>query len=98
MGLFKRRCWFSPTVPAPNPDPSRYTIIRNAVVNRHRIVEVQYLDCTNYDGRKIMLYETAEMLRGKIDPHFNETQRSPIARFEPTERGWELACELAARF
>ena len=31
-----------------------------------------------------------------IDPHFSDNKKyhSPIARFEPTDRGWEMALTL----
>ena len=44
---------------------------------------------------KIMVYECelGDLLRQKsIDPHFSDNKNfySPIARFEPTIRGWEM--------
>jgi hypothetical protein len=51
----------------------------------------------NYEGRKVLLFEgvSLEELKAqrKIDPHFfpSGPLKSPIARFEPTERGWTMA-------
>ena len=81
----------------PNPDPSNYAIIRYKEINRHLVVIIQYLDCLNYEGMKIMVYKdtTLKELKAQklIDPHFSEDKKfkSPIARFEPTEDGWEMA-------
>jgi hypothetical protein len=85
----------------PNPNPANYSIIRSEVVNGYLIIELKYHDCTNYEGKKIMVYECAlgDLLKQKlIDPHFCDSKKyfSPIARFEPTERGWNNACILAS--
>ena len=89
----------------PNPKPDNYTIIRY----EHRfykkikylIVEILYHDCTNYEGRKLMVFKCSlqELLSQKyIDPHFcdDESVISPIARFEPTSRGWYMANVMLA--
>jgi len=86
------------TKPLPNPNPTNYKIIRYEEIGSFLILEVQYLDCTNYEGHKIMLYECSlkDIMKQKsIDPHFsyNPDYHSPKARFEPTVRGWEM-CKL----
>lgn len=84
-----------------NPDPRNYVIARAESVGLHLVVEIIYPDCTNYEGRKVLLFENVtlvQLLRQKaIDPHFSKNQqmRSPMARFEPTERGWALALAVA---
>ncbi len=83
----------------PNPNPDNYTVMRHITINGHLIVELKYHDCTNYEGRKIMVYTCSlnELLQQKlIDPHFcdSDEHRSPIARFEPTDRGWDNACKF----
>lgn len=85
----------------PNPNPANYSIIRSDFVNGYLIIELKYHDCINYEGKKIMVYECTlnDLLNQKlIDPHFcdNKDYFSPIARFEPTERGWNNALALAA--
>jgi len=85
----------------PNPDPKNYKILSSQVIEGFLIVEVKYFDCTNYEGRKIMLYDTTlEELESQkyIDPHFSDNKSfiSPIARFEPTPKGWFCA-EILAR-
>ena len=44
-------------VTLPNPNPANYSVIRSEVVNEYLIIELKYHDCTNYEGRKIMVYE-----------------------------------------
>lgn len=83
----------------PNPDPSNYSIIRSKQINNFLVIEIQYHDCINYEGRKILLYRTDlnNLLKQKnIDPHFSDNKKylSPIARFEPIEEGWENAIKL----
>ena len=80
-----------------NPDPSNFKIIKYLQEINYLIIEVQYPDCTNYEGRKILIYKNCtvnKLLKQKtIDPHFSENTdfHSPIARFEPTKKGWEMA-------
>lgn len=81
----------------PNPRPDNYKIIRHKKIDNFLIIEIKYLDCTNYEGKKILVFEgykVGDLRKQKlIDPHFCENKRfiSPIARFEPTERGWNFA-------
>ena len=81
----------------PNPRPDNYKIIKSTASGRYLIVEIQYLDCTNYEGKKILVFKDCSMAQLKdqklIDPHFSEDKsfHSPIARFEPTNEGWDNA-------
>jgi len=86
----------------PNPDPHNYVI--NGIekfVGRFMILDVTYPDCTNYEGRKILLYKDVKLRdleeQGSIDPHFSDNKdfHSPIARFEPTLDGLQMAFTLA---
>lgn len=89
--------------PAPNPDPGNYRLVQERRLGRYVVVEVQYPDATNYEGRKIMIFKArnfaAVVMRnnGLVDPHFSENPDylSPIARFEPTPTGWRNAVALA---
>ena len=82
------------------PNPNNYKVIRAYEYNNKLIVEIQYLDCTNYEGRKILFYEDCTLVKllaqKSIDPHFSENKKfhSPTARFEPTERGWCMAHKM----
>lgn len=80
-----------------NPDPANFIIEKMESVGKFIIVQVCYPDSTNYEGRKIIVYENIEFIKivqaTKLDPHFcdDKTHMSPIARFEPTNRGWKYA-------
>lgn len=89
-----------------NPNKYRYTVIRSERVGAGVVAVVHYPDCTNFHGNKILVYEDGEAFdaiwkradgepQGPIDPHFLEEGMSPIARFEPTTRGWEMAQRFA---
>lgn len=84
-----------------NPDPANYKIIETLTIGKMLIVEIQYPDCKNYEGKKILVYEGTtifELKRQKyIDPHFstNRQYHSPVARFEPTDKGWKMAESFA---
>lgn len=82
-----------------DPDPKRFTLEKTLEVGTFVIVLIHYPNCTNYEGRKIIVFKdvTVENLRNlkSIDPHFcDKCKISPIARFEPTDRGWEFAIKM----
>jgi hypothetical protein len=85
------------STPLPNPNPDNYEVLKTFQMGTYLIVELRYPDCTNYEGKKIMVYEktTIKQLldQGKIDPHFSNHPyfRSPVARFEPSMKGWDMA-------
>jgi hypothetical protein len=88
---------------SPNPNPYRYRIMDVAIINGFLLLDVLYPDATNYEGRKTLLFDRGVSLdslkaQGAIDPHFCETGIHPIARFEPTPRGWEMARSLCNYF
>jgi len=84
----------------PNPNPYRFNVVRWEKHGDYLIAEVHYPDCTNYEGTKLLLYEgvTPEQLQKakELDPHFSDNTMtiSPVARFEPTERGWAMARKI----
>jgi len=65
------------------------------VYSNSYILKVKYEDCTNFEGHKVMVYQGQYVHSPIIDPHFREKGVSPIARFEPTDKGWELANKFA---
>lgn len=84
-----------------NPDPNRYSVLKADIINGYLIIKIKYFDCYNYEGDKILVYDKGIMLeklmnQKLIDPHFSDKQEyiSPIARFEPTERGWYMAIKF----
>lgn len=86
--------------PLPNPNPSRYTIIMHVQTEGYLLVLINYPDCTNYEGNKVLLYRGvtySQLSKQKmIDPHFSENLKyaSPLARFAPTSDGWGAALKL----
>lgn len=84
-----------------NPDPSNYKVVKAENVGTYLILKINYPDCTNYEGNKILVFENLtpiDLLNQKlIDPHFFEAKeyKSPIARFVPTDRGWSMAVRFA---
>ena len=79
----------------PNPNPANFEIIKIQAVENFLIVEICYPDCTNFEGHKTLVYENItreQFLKTSwIDPHFQNGGFSPIARFIPTEQGWDYA-------
>lgn len=84
----------------PNPNPENFQILKSKIIGRYILLSVNYPDCTNFEGDKILLYKDVNintLLEQKsLDPHFsnNTLLHSPIARFKPTKEGWELAEKL----
>ena len=94
-----------PAQKLPNPDPANYEILEDWACGDiceeyYLVVRIKYPDCINYEGEKILVYKdiTLEELRNQklIDPHFSDKKRftSPIARFVPTQEGWNMAVQL----
>lgn len=79
----------------PNPDPANFVIEKIEQAGRFVIVLARYPDCTNFEGRKVMVYEdqTVERIRRRkrLDPHFADSSDAPAARFRPTDEGWKRA-------
>jgi hypothetical protein len=98
MSLF-RNCSTNYTAgaPAPNPDPKRWVILDRWTFPRGYVLKVRYLDCTNFEGIKIMVYRGKFSPPTSLDPHFSDDPAalSPIARFPPTLHGTELAFAVA---
>ena len=82
------------------PNPNNYYIQWHFQANNYLIVMMNYSDCTNYEGNKILMFKgiTIDMLKNQkvIDPHFSRNLKfySPIARFEPTLEGWSMAVKF----
>jgi len=85
------------TIVKGNPDPNNWKIIGAHEEGKYLVVKINYPDCTNYEGDKILVFEDVKLLdvinQKLIDPHFFQSKKykSPIARFEPTPRGWLMA-------
>lgn len=79
-----------------DPNPSRFEIQSLEPLGAFCVAVVRWPDAQNFEGRKVAVYRaTPEQLRtaARLDPHFQEKTGPlvPIARFEPTDRGVELA-------
>jgi hypothetical protein len=104
MGMFpEKNCSSSPyAIPGSNPDPRNFKILRERVVHSMLILEVEYPDAKNFEGRKIMIYtgfdsskQLLEVTKGVLNPHFAERGVSLIARFRPDNSGWSTAVRFA---
>lgn len=84
-----------------NPDPYLFEINKCKVIGSFTIALISYPDCKNYEGKKVLVFEgVSEQLLyrlDEIDPHFHEEGLSPIARFAPTQRGWNYAVILCSQ-
>ena len=84
----------------PNQNPNNDKIIRYEKINNYLLIEIKYLDCINYEGKKIMVYKDCSiddlLNQIVIDPHFSENKKmiSPIVRFEPTNNGWKMGIKF----
>lgn len=56
--------------PAPNPQPSRWFLLEKAEFKNGHVLRVKYLDCTNFEGVKVMVYKGKYTHRKELDPHF----------------------------
>lgn len=87
---------YSTPPPAPEPDPKRFRIVDTEEINGWTLAVVHYPACTTYGGHKLLVYPTtANLVKAQkiLDPHFLEADEllTPVARFEPTDEGIELA-------
>lgn len=83
-----------------NPNHKNFKILEAGMNENFTILKVQYPDCKNYEGMKILVYKghilKQIMALTELDPHFCENHLSPIARFAPTNEGLMLALNLTA--
>lgn len=87
---------YTSNAPAPNPDPSRWRLLDVKQFANAHVLTVKYLDATNFEGVKVMVFRGKYAPRTKLDPHFSVEADSPIARFRPDAEGIEMAINLAA--
>lgn len=91
MGMFKKPSMTtSYKVDPVNPNPHKFTIKRTQNINGLWITMVNYPNCTNFEGNKILVTTFDVKNKDFLDPHFN-TDGGLVARFQPTKLGWELA-------
>ena len=86
------------------PDPKNYIIRKHFEQNGFLMILINFPDCINYEGDKILVFSkcTLEDLKKQkvIDPHFSDNKKffSPMARFEPTHQGWIFGKEFIKLF
>lgn len=80
---------------APNPNPIKFTILDEKVVNKKSILLVKYKGCTTFDGKKLLLLKIKWRGGNHLDPHLLGKNHIVIARFEPNEIGWKMAKQCA---
>ena len=72
---------------APNPSPERWEILEKHEYPNGYVLLIKYEDCTNFEGKKILVYRGRFEPMEIRDPHFSGKLDSPIARFRPDVRG-----------
>lgn len=81
-----------------NPNPNNFKIKAVIEGNKGYILKVRYINCTNYEGNKILLFKGVPNIDIKyLDPHFTENNNL-IGRFAPTEEGLQLAVQTLKQF
>jgi hypothetical protein len=84
-----------------NPNPKKYKIKKSKHIGSYVLIFINYPDCNNYEGDKILVYRQTtfddSIEKGYLDPHFSENAPSPLARFEPTDAGWQMAIDFAKK-
>jgi len=104
LGCISGGSYYDCDPPKGDPDPKKFNVVRFSVLGTAKqqwtVAEVTYPNCTNYEGRKIMVYRgdcSLQLITATyLDPHFtNDDNLSPVARFEPTEEGWAMAEKFA---
>ena len=100
LSVYNSRCTCSckdtPNVKLPNPNPKHFIINEIEEIGNFVVTMITYPDCTNYEGKKILVFEGVDVIdvtcAKEIDPHFCDGNHlSPIARFEPTDKGLMMA-------
>jgi hypothetical protein len=79
------------------PKSERFTLERVHGVGTYVCALIHYLDATDFEGRKIIVFQDATegIIRNTaIDPHFTE-KGNIVARFLPGEQCWQNALWLA---
>ena len=103
MGIspFSKSCLTARDIPdavAPNPNPGNYRILERWNYKGATLLKVKYNGCTNFEGIKLLLFQGAFTDTGYLDPHFDKSNASPIARFKPDKEGLLLADQCARLF
>ena len=90
MGLFRRRSSHIDL----QPNPKSFKIIKCKKIGKIYVSFINYPDAKNFEGNKILITIKNPKEMKILDPHFSE-DINVIARFIPTDEGWELAIKCA---
>lgn len=69
-----------------NPNPRNFIVKSSQRFGGFYVAEINYPNCTNYEGNKILVMLSDPNHLSVIDPHFIEGG-TIVARFEPTKWG-----------
>lgn len=84
-----------------NPVPTNFKLIEVKKIGTVSVIYANYPDSPTYEGYKIMVFDGFNILKlvndKVLDPHFfpKNDNGTLLARFEPTDRGWQWAMEFA---
>ena len=79
-----------------DPDPAKFKILWLEQRGPYVFATIEYPNCVNYDGLKMLVFKTTKdelQKRILIDPHFDESDPTLIARVRPTNEGITEAVE-----
>lgn len=73
-----------------NPNPFNFKIVHVERFKNCYLSVINYPNCTNFEGNKVLITKWDPRNKFELDPHFSEGY-GLIARFEPSLEGIELA-------
>jgi hypothetical protein len=79
----------------PEPNPHNWKILEIYVYKNSHILVVEYPNCTNFEGKKVLIIKGKFQEKKVLDPHFSEDFPELIARFRPTNEGIKMAMDFA---
>src|ERR1700761_1084260 len=95
MGCFKLFSSGSSCITDPrNPIPTYFRIKKSVRVKEVWVSLINYPNCTNFEGDKILVTLWDPTTKKAIDPHFTENN-GIVARMIPNDVGWEMAMIFA---
>lgn len=92
--LIKEKLSIAETALSKNPNPLKFIVRQCEAIGKLYVSIVNYPNCTNYEGNKILVTDYDPTRLKKLDPHFSK-HKGLIARFVPTEEGWKMAITFA---
>ncbi len=93
MGMFKRSYWSNTSPQAGEPVPWKFFVEKEEKVGGYWVSIINYPDCDNFEGNKILVTHYKPSGRSNLDPHFLENN-DVLARFRPDSLGWDNAVKF----